>query len=45
MDYETPEIIASYSEDDLASDAAMTVWRISRKVNMEGLSAKWVQRI
>jgi hypothetical protein len=26
MDYETPEIIASYSEDDLASDAAMTVW-------------------
>lgn len=26
MDYETPEIIASYSEDDLANDAAMTIW-------------------
>jgi hypothetical protein len=26
MDYESPAIIATYAEDDLVSDAAMTVW-------------------
>lgn len=26
MDYESPAIIATYTEDELVSDAAMTAW-------------------
>lgn len=26
MDYESPAIIATYADDDLVADAAMTVW-------------------